>query len=196
MMRSVVMDFDRPCAKPDVVKVFTEDAEHGKWVKVSLDSDDSEDGTIAYVAKEYVDLSFQLIKAVSMQELQFGAGVSSTRVNLVTLAKKYLGEAYVWGGTRLGVGVDCSGYTQALYRELGIYIPRTSREQARGGSSVSANSLKPGDLVFYGSSSYINHVAMYIGNGMVIHASNRRDGIKISNMYYRSPVKCARYIND
>jgi cell wall-associated NlpC family hydrolase len=177
-------------------KIFTEDEEHGKWVKVSLDSDDSEDGTIAYVAKEFVELSFQLAKAVSMEELQFGEGVSSTRVQLINLAKKYLGDAYVWGGTTLGVGVDCSGFTQALYRQLGIYIPRTSREQARGGSSVSASSLKPGDLVFYGSSSYINHVAMYIGNGQVIHASNRRDGIKISNMYYRSPVKCARFISE
>ena len=177
-------------------KVFTDDEEHGKWVKVSLDSDDSENGTEAYVAKEYVDLSFQLIKAVTIEELQFGTGVSSTRVKLVTAAKTHLGEAYVWGGTRLGVGVDCSGFTQALYRQLGISIPRTSREQARGGIGVSASSLKPGDLVFYGSSSYINHVAMYIGNGQVIHASNRRDGIKISNMYYRSPVKCARYISD
>lgn len=177
-------------------RIITDDQEHGKWVQVRLDSDDSEDGTEAYVAKEYVDLSFQLIKAVSIEELQYGSDVSSVRVKLINTAKQHLGEAYVWGGTRLGVGVDCSGFTQALYRSLGIYIPRTSREQARGGSSVSASNLKPGDLVFYGSSSYINHVAMYIGNGKVIHASNRRDGIKISNMYYRSPVKFARYISE
>jgi uncharacterized protein YgiM (DUF1202 family) len=177
-------------------KIITDDKEHGKWVEVRLDSDDSEEGTIAYVAKDYVNLSFQLIKAVSMEELQFGSEVSSTRVKLVTLAKQYLGDSYVWGGTTLGRGVDCSGYTQQLYRKLGYSIPRTSREQARSGSTVSASNLKPGDLVFYGSSSYINHVAMYIGNGKVIHASNRRDGIKISTMYYRSPVKCVRYINE
>ncbi len=177
-------------------RVITDDKEHGKWVQVSLDSDDSEDGTIAYVAKEFVDLSFQLIKAVSIEELQYGSGVSSTRVKLIDLAKQYLGDKYVWGGTTLGRGVDCSGFTQALYRKMGISIPRTSREQARSGRSISTSNLKPGDLVFYGSSSYINHVAMYIGNGRVIHASNRRDGIKISNMYYRSPVKCVRFINE
>ncbi len=177
-------------------RIITDDIEYGKWVKVSLDSDDSENGTVAYVAKEFVDLSFQLIKAVSIEELEYGSGVSSTRVKLINLAKQYLGDAYVWGGTTLGRGVDCSGYTQALYKKMGIYIPRTSRDQARSGSTVSASNLKPGDLVFYGSSSYINHVAMYIGNGKVIHASNRRDGIKISNMYYRSPVKCVRYIRD
>lgn len=177
-------------------KVFTDDKEHGKWVKVSLDSDDSADGTVAYVAKEYVDLSFQLIKAVSIEELQYGSGASSVRVKLVELAKNYLGDRYVWGGTTLGVGVDCSGYTQALYRKLGYSIPRDSRSQARGGTTISINNLKPGDLVFYGSSSYINHVAMYIGNGRVIHASNRRDGIKISSLRYRTPVKCVRYIHD
>jgi cell wall-associated NlpC family hydrolase len=177
-------------------KVFTDDEEYGMWVKVSLDSEDSADGTVAYVAKKYVDLSFELTKAVSIEELQYGTGVSSVRVKLINLAKDYLGDRYVWGGTTLGVGVDCSGYVQALYRKLGMYIPRDSRSQARGGTTVSASSLRPGDLVFYGSPSYISHVAMYIGNGQVIHASNRRDGIKISNMYYRTPVKCARYISE
>lgn len=177
-------------------KVFTDDKEHGKWVKISLDSDDSEDGTEAYVAKEFVNLSFSLTKAVSIEELQNESGASSTRLKLVELAKNYLGGRYVWGGTTLGVGVDCSGFTQALYRKLGYSIPRDSRSQARGGMTISSNNLKPGDLVFYGSSSYINHVAMYIGNGRVIHASNRRDGIKISNLRYRTPVKCVRYLRE
>jgi hypothetical protein len=124
-------------------KVFTDDKEHGKWVKVSLDSDDSADGTVAYVAKEYVDLSFELIKAVSIEELKYGTGVSSVRVKLVDLAKNYLGDRYVCGGTTLGVGVDCSGYVQALYRKLGYYIPRDSRSQARGGIAISGNNLNP-----------------------------------------------------
>lgn len=175
-------------------KIATDDKNHGDWVKVSLDSD-TEEGSVAYVAKEYVDITYELIHAVSMQELQYGAGVSSTRVSLVNLAKDHLGEAYVWGGTRLGAGVDCSGFVQQLYRKIGYSIPRDSRSQARGGQTISSSQLKPGDLVFYGSSSYINHVAMYIGNGRVIHASNPRDGIKISNMYYRSPVKYVRYMH-
>ncbi|MDF2943540.1 MAG: hypothetical protein K0S01_2398 [Herbinix sp.] len=177
-------------------RVITDDKEHGQWVQVRLDSDEDENGTIAFVAKEYVNLSFELIKAVSMEELEYGSGVSSTRVNLINFAKKYLGESYVWGGTTLGVGVDCSGFTMRVYEHFGYSIPRTSRSQGSSGSRVNASSLKPGDLVFYGSSSYISHVAIYIGNGKVIHASNRRDGIKISNMYYRQPIKFVRYIND
>jgi uncharacterized protein YgiM (DUF1202 family) len=171
---------------------------YSKWVKVSLDSDDSEDGTVGFVAKEYVTLSYELKKANSIEELEYGSGVSSKRVNLVNFAKKYLGYRYVWGGATLGKGVDCSGFTQQVYKNFGYSIARVSRDQARGGTKISKSRLKPGDLVFYGNSStgYINHVAIYIGNNKIIHASNRRDGIKISNMNYRSPIKYVRYIND
>ncbi len=175
--------------------VSSDDKDYPTWVKVSLDSD-TEEGSEAFVAKDFVEITYELIHAVSIEELQYGVGVSSTRVKLVNLAKDHLGEAYVWGGTRLGVGVDCSGFVQALYKQIGYSISRTSRSQASGGTKISASDLKPGDLVFYGSSSYINHVAMYIGNGQVIHASNHRDGIKISNLYYRSPVKYVRYISN
>lgn len=174
-------------------KVSTDDDEHSDWVKVAIDSDDA-DNDSAYVAKEYVKITFELVRAVNIQEVKTVTGVSSVRVNLISLAKDHLGERYVWGGTRLGVGVDCSGFTQAIYRKMGYSIPRTSRSQASGGHRISSSELRPGDLVFYGSSSYINHVAMYIGNGRVIHASNPRDGIKISNMRYRNPVKYVRYI--
>lgn len=181
--------------------VVTYGEDINKWVKVSLDGDDSETGTVGYVAKEYVDLSYKLAQAYTMQELQLGPGVSSKRANLVNYAKKFLGYRYVWGGSgtsrlKNNRGVDCSGFTQAIYAGYGYSLPRTSREQAKRGTSISSSQLKAGDLVFYGSKSYINHVAIYIGNGRIVHASNKRDGIKISNVYYRSPVKCVRIIND
>ncbi len=176
-------------------KIISDDPSYKIWVKVGLDSD-SEEGSVGYVAADFVDLSFELIHALSIQEIQYGAGVSQTRINIVTTAKEYLGGKYVFGGTSLTKGIDCSAFVRAILGKYGIYIPRTSREQARSGNTISSSQLKPGDLVFYGSSSYINHVAMYIGNGQVIHASNKRDGIKISNMYYRSPVKYVRYISN
>lgn len=176
-------------------KVVTDDKEYGEWVKVSLDSDD-EESSVGYIYKKYVDLSFKLIRALSMSEIQYGSGVSDLRRDLIDKAKDYLGNRYVFGGTSLTNGIDCSAYVQAIYRKFNITLPRTSREQARSGKKISESELKPGDLVFYGSSSYINHVAMYIGNGKVIHASNKRDGIKISTMKYRTPVKYARFIND
>lgn len=121
---------------------------------------------------------------------------SSIRANMVSYAKQFLGGKYVYGGTSLTSGVDCSGFTMRIYEHFGYNITRTSRSQAAAGKTISVSSVKPGDLVFYTSGGTINHVAMYIGNGQVIHASNPESGIKISNMYYRSPYKAVRFIND
>lgn len=158
------------------------------WIKIVIDSDEG------YVARQYVDLSYALQKAVTVEELQ--AGVSGVRADMIAYAKQFLGNPYVWGGESLTHGTDCSGFTKGIYSHFGYYLPRVSRSQASAGTSVNASSIRPGDLVFYGSGSYISHVAMYIGNGQVIHASNPRTGIKISNMYYRSPIKITRVIND
>ena len=122
-------------------------------------------------------------------------------MELVNYAKKFLGYPYKWGGNSFSAdgGVDCSGFVRLVYKKYGYTnIPRVSREQATSGKTISKSDLKPGDLVFYGNNStgYINHVAIYIGNNKVIHASNKRDGIKISNLTYRKPLKYVRYIND
>lgn len=166
----------------EVVEVTTD------WVKVKIDADEG------YVARQYVDLSYELLKAVTNEEVS--AGVSGVRAQMVAYAKQFLGNPYVWGGTSLTNGTDCSGFTMGIYRKFGYSLPRVSRSQASVGRSVSSSSIKPGDLVFYGSGSYISHVAMYIGNGQVIHASTTRTGIKISNMYYRSPIKMVSVVNN
>jgi uncharacterized protein YgiM (DUF1202 family) len=168
----------------DVLEVYPE------WLKVVIDSDEG------YIARQYVDLSYELKKAVFNEELDSSNGVSSTRASMVSYAKQFLGNPYVWGGTSLTSGVDCSGFTKGIYSKFGYGLPRVSRDQANSGTSINSSNVQPGDLVFYGSGSYINHVAMYIGNGQVIHASNPRTGIKISNMFYRNPVKVVRVLND
>lgn len=161
-----------------------------EWVKVIVDNDKG------WVSKEYVDISYELKKAVPNEEVEASNGVSSTRANMVAFAKQYLGNRYVWGGTSLTNGTDCSGFTMSIYRNFGISISRTSGAQSNNGTTISALQAKPGDLVFYSNGGGINHVAMCIGNGQVIHASNPRTGIKISNMYYRTPVKAVRILND
>ncbi len=122
--------------------------------------------------------------------------MSGVRAQMVAYAKQFLGNPYVWGGTSLTNGTDCSGFTMGIYRKFGYSLPRVSRGQASVGRSINSASVKPGDLVFYGSGSYISHVAMYIGNGQVIHASTTRTGIKISNMFYRSPIKIVSIVNN
>lgn len=124
------------------------------------------------------------------------SGTSSKRSNMVAFAKQYLGGRYVFGGTSLSSGVDCSGFMMRVYQNAGYSIPRDSRSQAAAATTISSSNAKPGDLFFYGNGSRINHVAMYIGNGQVIHASNERYGIRISNAYYRTPMKVGRIIND
>lgn len=124
------------------------------------------------------------------------SNVSSIREKIVNYALRFVGNPYVWGGTSLTNGADCSGYTQSVFRDNGIYIPRTSREQASGGGRViSINNMKPGDLIFYDKAGTINHVAIYIGNGKVVAASSPETGIKISNYNYRQPYKVVNYID-
>ncbi|MFV0343671.1 MAG: NlpC/P60 family protein [Anaerocolumna sp.] len=127
-----------------------------------------------------------------------GSGSSSSSATgqaIANYALKFVGNPYVWGGTSLTNGADCSGFVQSIYAHFGYSITRTSRDQAASaGVKVSVSNLQPGDLLFYANSSgTVNHVALYIGNGRVVHASNAREGIKTSAYNYRS-IYCARRI--
>lgn len=121
--------------------------------------------------------------------------ISALRKEIIRYALQFEGNPYVMGGTSLTKGTDCSGFTQSVFRDNGIKIPRTSREQAKGGKSVPLDDIKPGDLIFYAKDGQINHVALYIGNKKVIHASNPKSGIKISKYNYRKPYKAVSYLD-
>lgn len=162
----------------------------GEWVKIAIDDEEG------FISKEYVDISFQLEKAVTLTELQYGQGVSDVRVSLVQYAKQFVGNPYVWGGTSLTNGADCSGFVLSIFKKYGVSLPHSSVAQAGYGTKVSLAEAKPGDLIFYGNSKSINHVAIYIGSGQVVHASSKRTGIKISNATYRSPVTIRRILPD
>lgn len=162
----------------------------GDWVKVDLDGDEG------YVSKEYVDLSTQLPKAQTMTELKYGQGVSDVRVSLVAYATQFVGNPYVWGGTSLTNGADCSGFVLSIYAKYGVSLPHSSKAQAGCGTKIDASQAQPGDLFFYGSGSGINHVAIYIGNGQIVHASSPKTGIKISNAFYRSPICVVRVLGN
>lgn len=122
---------------------------------------------------------------------------SSTGARAANYAQQFVGNPYRYGGNSLTNGIDCSGFTQQIMAKFGYSISRTSSAQASDGVAVSTSNLRAGDLIFYGSGGGINHVAMYIGGGQVVHASNSapypKGGIKISNAFYRTPV-CARRI--
>ena len=120
---------------------------------------------------------------------------SATRTAIVAYAKQFLGNPYVYGGTSLTNGVDCSGFTQEVYKHFGITTGRSSRDQAANGREIAVSDIQPGDLLFYASGDYIYHVAMYIGNDQVIHASTPSTGIKISPYNYRTPCKAVTFLD-
>ncbi len=111
------------------------------------------------------------------------------RENLVNYALKFVGNRYVYGGTSLTNGTDCSGFTMSVYRKFNYSLNRVSRDQVYNGKTISRSELKKGDLVFYSNGYRISHVALYIGNGKIVHASTPSTGIIVSNMDYQTPCR-------
>ena len=118
---------------------------------------------------------------------------SSLGQAIANYAVQFVGNPYVYGGTSLTNGADCSGFTQSVMANFGIYLARTAADQSYGGTSVSISDIQPGDLLFYSDGGGISHVAMYIGGGQIVHAATESQGIIISNYNYDAPVCAARY---
>ena len=126
-------------------------------------------------------------------ETEAPASDSSVGQEIANYAVQFVGNPYVYGGTSLTNVTDCSGFTQSVMANFGIYIARTAADQAYGGTSVSVSDIQPGDLLFYSDGSGISHVALYIGGGQIVHAATESQGIIISSYNYDAPVCAARY---
>ncbi|SFG25819.1 NlpC/P60 family protein [Oribacterium sp. WCC10] len=117
------------------------------------------------------------------------------RQAVISYAMQFIGNPYVWGGTSLTNGADCSGFVQEIFRHFGITTGRTSRDQYANCVYLKGKEVMPGDLIFYADNTgYINHVAIYAGNYMIIHAANRKAGIKINRYDYKQPYAYGRFI--
>lgn len=188
----------------------------GEWAKVNVD------GVSGYVNKDFIDtthlyrvaetpeeeaarIALEEEKArlaeeeARRQEEEAAAAEAAAQASYIgqqmaDYGQQFVGNPYVWGGTSLTNGADCSGFVQSVYKNFGYSIPRTSREQAAGGTEISISELMPGDLIFYATGGRIDHVTMYIGDGQVVQASSPSTGIVVSSYDYRTPVKAVRYI--
>ena len=163
------------------------------WVQLELDSgddDEGEQGAFVSTRDNNVSVSYALYEALSYRPAQDRANqAAKRRSDLVNFACQFVGNPYVWGGTSLTHGCDCSGFTQTIMGKYGVSLPRVSREQAKTGVKVSSENIKPGDLIFYANRrGVVNHVGIYIGNGQVVNAASRRSGILIYRWNYRTPV--------
>lgn len=173
------------------------------WVEIELDTGDGDSGESAdnaYISTRdnNVEVRYALNEAIKFSPLEEKANQSaSLRSQVVNYALQFVGGRYVWGGNDPHTGADCSGFVKyVLSHVAGVGLPRTSREQAKTGRSIKSSEMRPGDLIFYtNSKGTVNHVAMYIGNGQIVHAASRRSGIKISTWNYRTPKTIRSFLD-
>lgn len=127
--------------------------------------------------------------ASSDSSVSYTTQSSSVGSQVASYACQFVGNPYVWGGTSLTDGADCSGFVMSVYAHFGYSLPHSSASDRSVGVAVSTSDLQPGDIICYSG-----HVAIYIGGGQIVHASNPTDGIKISNASYRSIVAARRIL--
>lgn len=160
-----------------VMKIRASVKKNGRlWYKITYE------GKTGYVAAEYV----KSISKDTYNKYSDDQKGTSTGSEVVAYARKFIGVPYVYGGSSLKTGVDCSGFTMAVYAHFGISLPHYDGDQESYGTAVSYEDARPGDLIFYGG-----HVAIYAGNGRIIHASSTFKQVIEGDATYRS-IKCIR----
>lgn len=172
--------------------------EEGAWCYI--ESEEIE----GYVYKAYLETGMNqetYLRRTGREEPVYAYKVETVELNtagkgqeIADFALQFVGNPYVWGGTSLTSGADCSGFVQSVYRNFGISLPRVAADQAQAGTRVSLEQLQTGDLIFYADGGAIYHVVLYLGNGQVVHASSAATGIKISPVNWQNAVWGVRLI--
>ena len=172
--------------------------EEGAWCYI--ESEEIE----GYVYKSYLETGMNqetYLRRTGREEPVYAYKVENVEMNtagkgqeIADFALQFVGNPYVWGGTSLTSGADCSGFVQSVYRNFGISLPRVAADQAQAGTRVSLEQLQTGDLIFYADGGAIYHVVLYLGNGQVVHASSAATGITISPVNWQNAVWGVRLI--
>ena len=159
----------------------------GSWTKVKYN------GVTRYVSTQYLSASAPSSGSSSSSSSSSNAATNSSSKGqqVANYALQFVGNPYVWGGTSLTNGSDCSGFTQSVYKHFGYSIPRTSASQRSAGKAVKWSERQVGDLICYSG-----HVAIYIGNNKIVHSSNPKDGVKITSPANYTTVLAVRRIVD
>lgn len=161
-------------------------------IYTTVSSDGEETNTLVNVPKNCSKLSYD-VHVTAFDNNSFN---NAEQLDLVEYACSLVGTPYVWGGTDVETGVDCSGFTQAVYAHFGYSIPRCSWQQAEYGTRVSLDDLQPGDLIFYQRGSRVGHVTMYIGDGQCVQARSRGYGVCVTAYDYSEPLHAIRIIGE
>lgn len=155
--------------------------DEGDWITIDLD------GATGYIpADSDVTYLMRLETAMPTYNLSY---VDGQRSAVVKFAMQFLGKPYVWGGNDPNTGADCSGFVRyCFWHTANVWLPRVSYEQCYVGEKRTSMEMLPGDLIFYADQSgTVGHVALYIGNGTIIHAASSKSGVKLSQWNYRTP---------
>lgn len=168
-------------------------------VSAVIEQPEEEDPTAMTGPAIEVQMALAAAEAQAKVEAEAQAALEANaqrRQNLVNYSLQFVGGRYKAGGNDPHTGADCSGFTRYVMQHgAGVSLNRSSGSQATQGRTVSADEMQPGDLIFYGNGSRVNHVAMYIGNGQIVHASTYSTGIKISQWNYRTPIRIANVLD-
>ncbi len=176
--------------KMDDQWVFVESGDARGFVeKKDLTTGQTASKAVSEAGEENMPLAEVLVKPednkacyYTLTSVKEAAQGAKTREAMVNFAKQFIGNPYVWGGTSLTQGADCSGFVQSIYSYFGYSLPRVAEDQSVYGMQIPIKSAEPGDLIFYARNGYVYHVSMYIGGDQVIHAAGRRVGIIISGI--------------
>ena len=125
-----------------------------------------------------------------------GTPGGKVRESLIAYASEFVGNPYVWGGTSLTSGADCSGFVQSIYAQYGYSLPRTSGEQSQYGMQIPVEEAEPGDLIFYAEDGVVYHVVIYAGDGETIEAMNESRGITFGHVLSSDAVWATRVLED
>ena len=178
-------------AEPEVIQ----EAPVSTVLEVATEEDSDEDNGPAPEIQAAKKLEEELA-AAETAAAEAAEATANARQNLVNYALQFVGGPYRAGGNDPRTGVDCSGFVRYVMQHgAGISMNRSSGSQATQGHAVNSSQMQPGDLLFYSGGSGINHVAMYIGNGQIVHAASRRSGIKISTWNYRTPKTIRSFLD-
>lgn len=173
----------------DILEVLDVDM-YSPWIEVKYND------AICFVYGEYLEIeelyTFGETKGeeqLRLEEERIAKEQANKGITVVDFAKQYIGNPYVWGGTSLTNGADCSGFVQSIFRHFGISLPRTSAQQRTAGVSIPYVEAKPGDIICYSG-----HVGIYAGNDEIVNALNSKKGIVLSNAKYKEILSVRRVL--
>ena len=185
--------------------IYVESGDVRGFVKrknLKLSNTEAEDNLLTKPESEY-DLAKELVKPQDNKALYYtitstksGVPNGLVRNSIIEYASQFIGNPYVWGGTSLTHGADCSGFVQSIYAQYNVKLPRTSREQATVGTAIAVEDAQPGDLIFYGNGDRIYHVVIYAGDGKTVEAKSEKYGIVSANVNYSRAVRAVRVLDD